>query len=185
MNRKAVRQVLAHKSSVVSALGITQMLAWASTYYLTALFADPVSLDLHLARTWFYGAVSAALLLSGLLAPIAGRMIDRHGGRDVLALTNLTFTAGLMLLSFATGPITLVLAWLVLGIGMGFGLYEAAFATVAGLYGQEARNAITGIYLVRRLRQHRRLAGKRVVHQCVRLPHLSRAVAVGVFRSVI
>ena len=147
MNSKAVRQVLAHKSSVVSALGITQMLAWASTYYLTALFADPVSLDLHLARTWFYGAVSAALLLSGLLGPVAGRMIDRHGGRDVLALTNLTFAAGLMLLSFATGPITLVLAWLVLGIGMGFGLYEAAFATVAGLYGQEARNAITGITL--------------------------------------
>ena len=30
---------------------------------------------------------------------------------------------------------------------MGFGLYEAAFATVAGLYGREARNAITGITL--------------------------------------
>ena len=34
-----------------------------------------------------------------------------------------------------------------IGIGMGFGLYEAAFATVAGLYGREARNAITGITL--------------------------------------
>ena len=30
---------------------------------------------------------------------------------------------------------------------MGFGLYEAAFATVAGLYGRDARNAITGITL--------------------------------------
>jgi predicted MFS family arabinose efflux permease len=30
---------------------------------------------------------------------------------------------------------------------MGFGLYEAAFATAAGLYGREARNAITGITL--------------------------------------
>ena len=35
----------------------------------------------------------------------------------------------------------------VIGVGMGFGLYEAAFATVAGLYGREARNAITGITL--------------------------------------
>ena len=41
----------------------------------------------------------------------------------------------------------LVLAWTILGIGMGFGLYEAAFATVAGLYGRDARNAITGITL--------------------------------------
>ena len=33
------------------------------------------------------------------------------------------------------------------GVGMGFGLYEASFATVAGLYGRDARNAITGIAL--------------------------------------
>ena len=138
---------LRHKGVVVSALGITQTLAWASTYYLTAVFTDPVSADLHLTRIWFYGSVSAALLLSGLLGPVAGRMIDRYGGRDVLTATNLVFAAGLLLLSCATGPITLVAAWLVLGIGMGFGLYEAAFATVAGLYGREARNAITGITL--------------------------------------
>jgi MFS family permease len=136
-----------HKTVVVSALGITQTLAWASTYYLTAVFTDPVSADLHLSRTWFYGSVSAALLLSGLLGPLAGRMIDRYGGRDVLTATNLVFATGLVLLSSATGPVSLVAAWLVLGIGMGFGLYEAAFATVAGLYGREARSAITGITL--------------------------------------
>lgn len=135
------------KGVVVSALGITQTLAWASTYYLTAVFADPVSAELHLSRTWFFGAVSAALLLSGLLGPLAGRMIDRYGGRDVLAATNVVFAAGLVLLSFAGGPVGLMLSWLVLGVGMGFGLYEAAFATAAGLYGRDARNAITGITL--------------------------------------
>jgi MFS family permease len=91
--------------------------------------------------------VSAALLLSGLLGPVAGRMIDRYGGRDVLTATNLVFAGGLVLLSCVTGPIGLAAAWLVIGVGMGFGLYEAAFATVAGLYGREARNAITGITL--------------------------------------
>ncbi len=55
---------------VVSALGITQTLAWGSTYYLTAVFADPISDDLQLPRTWFYGSVSAALLLSGLFEQI-------------------------------------------------------------------------------------------------------------------
>ena len=135
------------RSLVVSSLGISQTLSWASTYYLTAVFADPIATSLHLSRTWFFGAVSASLLLSGLIGPAAGRMIDRYGGRDVLAATNLVFAAGLVLLSFATGPMTLVLAWLVLGAGMGFGLYEAAFATVAGLYGRDARSAITGITL--------------------------------------
>jgi MFS family permease len=74
-------------------------------------------------------------------------MIDRVGGRDVLAATNLVFAAGLVLLAAARGPYGLVAAWLVIGVGMGFGLYEAAFATAAGLYGGAARNAITGITL--------------------------------------
>ena len=121
----------ARRSVVVSTLGITQTLAWGSTYYLTAVFADPVTAALHLPRAWFFGVFSAALLLSGLLGPLAGRMIDRFGGRDVLAATNLVFAAGLLLLARATDPAGLAAAWAILGVGMGFGLYEAAFATAA------------------------------------------------------
>ncbi len=135
------------RRSVVAALGVTQTLAWGSTYYLPAVMADPISAGLHLSRGWFFGVFSASLLLSGLLGPAAGRAIDRWGGRDVLAGTNLVFAAGLAMLAAASGLGGLVLAWTVLGIGMGFGLYEAAFATVAGLYGRDARNAITGITL--------------------------------------
>ncbi len=135
------------RSVVVSTLGITQMIAWGSTYYLPAVLADPICEGLHLSRSWFFGIFSACLLLSGLLGPAAGRLIDRRGGRDVLACTNLVFAAGLALLAAASGIVGLSLAWTVIGIGMGFGLYEAAFATVAGLYGRDARNAITGITL--------------------------------------
>ena len=114
---------------------------------MVAVFADPASASLHLSRTWFFGSVSAALLLSGLLGPLAGCTIDRYGGRDVLAATNLVFAGSLALLSLASSAASLVAAWTVIGIGMGFGLYEAAFAAAAGLYDSEARNAITGITL--------------------------------------
>jgi hypothetical protein len=66
----------------------------------------------------------------------------------VLVATNLVFAAGLILLSQAQGVTGLGVAWFIIGTGMGFGLYEAAFATVAGLYGRNARNAITGITLL-------------------------------------
>ncbi len=39
-------------------------------------------------------------------------------------------------------------AWLVLGIGMAFGLYDPAFATLTRLYGVAARAPITGITLI-------------------------------------
>jgi MFS family permease len=38
-------------------------------------------------------------------------------------------------------------AWAILGVGMGLGLYDAAFAALAALYGQGARGPITGITL--------------------------------------
>jgi MFS family permease len=136
-----------NKGIVVSALGISQALAWGSTYYLPAVFADPVSASLGLPRVWFFGAFSVSLLLSGLLGPMAGRKIDQYGGRGVLTATSFVFAAGLVAMAFATGPVTLAAAWLVLGVGMGFGLYEAAFATAARLYGHNARDAITGITL--------------------------------------
>lgn len=141
------REVSRRRGVVVSTLGITQTLAWGSTYYLPAVFADPIAADLHLSREWFFGIFSGALLLSGLLGPLAGRIIDRRGGRDVLTATNLVFAFGLVLLSMASGLVSLALAWTVIGVGMGFGLYEASFATVTGLYGAAARNAITGITL--------------------------------------
>jgi MFS family permease len=118
-----------------------------SSYYLTAVFADPVSVALGLPKVWFFGTFSAALLLSGLLGPLAGRMIDRHGGRDALAATNVVFAAGLVLMAFASNAAGLALARAVIGLGMGFGLYEAAFATVAGLYSRVAPNATTDITL--------------------------------------
>jgi MFS family permease len=135
------------RSVIVSTLGITQTLAWGSTYYLPAVFADRIAGDLHLSREWFFAVFSGSLLLSGLLGPAAGRLIDKHGGRDVLAATNVVFATGLVLLSISSGLASLAAAWTVIGIGMGFGLYEASFATVTGLWGRDARNAITGITL--------------------------------------
>lgn len=133
---------------VVLALGTAQALAWASSYYLVAIVADPIARELGLPATGVFAAFSGALLLSAVLGPVVGRAIDRRGGRGVLCLSNLVFAAGLVLLAAAHGPVLLTGAWLVIGVGMALGLYDSAFATLAGLYGQGARGATTGITLI-------------------------------------
>jgi MFS family permease len=133
---------------VVLALGTTQTLAFGSTYYLPAILAVPMADALDLGTGTVYAAFSLALLVSGLLGPMIGRRIDRLGGRDVLVVSNLLFALGLGLLGVTAEPVLLFAAWLIIGIGMGMGLYEAAFATLAGLYGHAARNPITGITLI-------------------------------------
>jgi hypothetical protein len=63
-------------------------------------------------------------------------------------VSNLIFAAGLVALACAQGPVGLTLAWVVIGIGMGAGLYESAFATLAAIWGAAARSPITGITLI-------------------------------------
>src|SRR5687768_13815277 len=104
--------------------------------------------DLGLSTAWIFVAFSSGLLLSGFLGPAAGRLIDVHGGRRVLAGSNLIFAAGLAMLGLASSAAALIASWLVIGIGMSAGLYEAAFSTLAGIYGRDARRAITGITLI-------------------------------------
>jgi len=133
---------------VVGALGSAQTLAWGSSYYLPAILADPIADGLGLSRTVLFGVFSGSLLVSALLGPLVGRVIDTYGGRGVLALSNLVLAAGLVLLALTQGLVTLVAAWTVLGVGMAMGLYDPAFATLAGLYGRAARGPITGITLI-------------------------------------
>lgn len=132
---------------VTVALGITQTLAWASSYYIAAILADPIARELGMSSNWFFAAVSMALVISGLIGPYVGRRIDLVGGRWVLGASNLTIAGGLALLGAATSVTVLVLAWLLLGIGMGLGLYDAAFAALGRIFGDKARRPITGITL--------------------------------------
>jgi hypothetical protein len=136
------------RATTVIALGSTQTLAWASSYYLPAILAQPIARDLDLPVSWVFGVFTVALLLSAALGPAVGRAIDVRGGRGVLVLSNLVFAVGLGLLAAAHTLAVLALAWIVLGVGIAAGLYDAAFATLAGLYGREARAPITGITLI-------------------------------------
>jgi MFS family permease len=136
------------KTVVVAALGSTQTLAWASSYYLPAILGAPIARSLGLAPSIFFGIFSIALLLSAALGPAVGRIIDRHGGRGMLVASNLVLAVALALLARAQGIVGLVVAWIPLGAGITMGLYDPAFATLTRLYGHGARGSITGITLI-------------------------------------
>jgi len=123
-------------------------LGWASSFYLPAILADRIANDLEMSSTWFFAAFSGALVVSALVGPRAGRTVDAVGGREVLVVSNVILATGLALLAFAHSQAMLWLAWLVLGLGMGIGLYDTAFAALGRIYGLQARSAITGITLL-------------------------------------
>jgi predicted MFS family arabinose efflux permease len=136
------------QARVVATLGTAQTLAWGSSYYLPAILANPMAAELGLGTPWIFIAFSCGLLVTGFLGPLSGRLIDLHGGHRVLPASNLLFAAGLAALALAQGPASLVASWLLMGVAMSCGLYESAFATLARIYGGEARRAITGVTLI-------------------------------------
>ena len=128
---------------VVTALGVTQILAWGSSYYLLAVLAAPIGSETGWSAAWVIGALSLGLLVEGFLSPFVGDAIERYGGRLILAGSSVFMAAGLTGLAAAPSLPFYVASWLVIGVGMGAGLYDAAFSTLGRLYGLDARRLIT------------------------------------------
>lgn len=101
-----------------------------------------------ISTTTVFLAFSLALIISAIPGPLAGRLIDRFGGRPVLMVSSLMFAVGLFVLGFAYNTVTLFGAWILIGLAMGTGLYEAAFSALVRLFGQNARPSISGITLL-------------------------------------
>jgi len=65
-----------NRTVVVAALGTAQTLAWASSYYLPAILADPIADGTGVSRKVVFGIFSGSLLLSAVFGPAVGRAID-------------------------------------------------------------------------------------------------------------
>jgi hypothetical protein len=53
------RRVMTGRVTVVAALGITQTIAWASSYYMPAILGTPIAAALHLSGSVFFGCFPA------------------------------------------------------------------------------------------------------------------------------
>jgi MFS family permease len=135
------------RSVTITALGVAQILGWGTSFYFPAVLAPPISADTGWPLSWVVSGTSIGLLVAGLIAPRVGAIIDRRGGRPVLAVSSLLYAAGLLCVGLAPNLPLYLLGWVVLGGGMGTGLYDAVFAALGKMYGREARTPITNLTL--------------------------------------
>ena len=138
---------MASRPVTIAALGIAQILGWGSSIYFPAVLAPPIVADTGWSLGWVVSGTSIGLLVAGLITPRVGVIINRRGGRPSLAASSLFFAVGLTVVGLAPNLPTFLLGWLVLGGGMGTGLYDAVFAALGKLYGKDARTPITNLTL--------------------------------------
>jgi MFS family permease len=130
------------RGTLVTALGLIQIISWGSSYYLPAVLAKPIVTDTGWSLPWVVGGLSLGLLAGGVASPYVGRTIEHRGGRLVLSGSSILFALGFGSLSLATSLPVYLAAWLLIGLAMGCGLYDATFATLGRIYGQKARPVI-------------------------------------------
>jgi predicted MFS family arabinose efflux permease len=133
---------------LVLAMGLGQMIAFASSFYLMGGLGDAIRRDVPVTATFVSALFSAALAVPAFASPTIARWIDRGRGKALLLASSLVFATGLGLIGLAHGGLLLTLGMLVIGLGMAIGLSPTTFAILVARYGEEARRPITGVALL-------------------------------------
>jgi MFS family permease len=95
-----------------------------------------------------FGAFSWGLLVAGLSSTPTGILIDRFGGRFVMAAGSVVSGARVIGLSRVQFLWQYYAVWTVLGIGMALVFYAAAFATINRAWTSDARRGISAVTLI-------------------------------------
>ncbi|TMH04252.1 MAG: MFS transporter [Betaproteobacteria bacterium] len=133
---------------LVPALGVTQIISWGTLYYSIAVLGASIREELGISSAALFGAYSLSLLLSALVAPLAGRAIDRYGGRTVMSFGSATAAVALFCIARVYSPFALYAAWALAGFAMALTMYDAAFATLSQHSGSRYRTALTALTLM-------------------------------------
>ncbi|MCA1243903.1 MFS transporter [Stappia stellulata] len=139
---------MSRAARAVLLLGITQIIGYATLMYAVVLAVPQISDSFGWSRAFGLGGFSLALIVAGLASPRVGRLIQRFGGRGVMAGGSATAACGLAAMSLVDGPVSYLLVWSLLGLGMAATLYDPAFATLGSLFAGRARRLITALTLI-------------------------------------
>lgn len=133
---------------VIWALGLTQIIGYGTLYYSFSALAPSMALDFGWSEEWVYGALSASLLMSGLVAPISGSWADRFGAARVMVWGSIAAALSLVACAMAPNGVTFVAGLVAMEVSSGFVLYTTAFAALAQIAGQGAQRSITHLTLI-------------------------------------
>jgi MFS family permease len=129
-------------------LAIAQTLVWAALYYVFPAMLVRWEASLGWSRVDLTAAITLAIFVSAIAAPIAGRLIDRGKGAFLMVASTLLGALCLLALSSVTELRYFYLIWGLIGVTMAGCLYEPCFALITYARGGKAKQAIILVTLV-------------------------------------
>jgi sugar phosphate permease len=136
-----------YEHGLIWGTALTQLIGWGTLFLPFSIVLEPMEAELGWSRGEINGALTAGLLISGILGIPVGRWVDRHGGRLPLVLGALLGAAVLVGWAMVDRLWVFYLLWIAMGCAHATALWGPAMAVVVALARQPAR-AIAGITFV-------------------------------------
>lgn len=127
--------------------GCNQLINWGISFYMPGTFARAMTADTGWSSAQIYSGLTLAMLVMAALSPFVARLLARIGGQRVVMTGSLLIALGCLLMAYTHSLMTWYSAWVLTGIGMRLSLYDALFAALVNLYGQQARRTISRVTL--------------------------------------
>lgn len=132
----------------VIGLGACQVIGWGTSFSTLTVFGSAIGAELGLARVWVFAGITLQLLVSAVLSPPVGKLIDRLGAQRIMVCGSFVAACAMLVQSAAQGFVTYMLGWVVIGIAAPLMLNTAAMPGLVQVVGPNARRWITGLTLI-------------------------------------
>lgn len=132
----------------VCLLGLTQIIGYGTLYYGFAPLAEDMAQSFGWPVSWIFGAFSLALLASGLIAPLVGRRVDRHGAAQMMTLGSVAAALALAWTALAPNAIVFAIGLTAMQLASTLVFYDAAFAQLVQKGGPSSGRLIVYLTLI-------------------------------------
>ncbi|HDR2791910.1 MFS transporter [Enterobacter cloacae] len=127
--------------------GCNQLINWGISFYMPGTLARSISADRGWSSPQIYFGLTLAMLVMAAVSPFVARLLARFGGQKVVMGGTLLIAISCAGMAYTQTLFGWYCAWLVTGVGMRLSLYDALFAALVNLYGQQARRTISRVTL--------------------------------------
>ena len=132
----------------LTALCVAELVCWGLLYYSLPVAVTPISDDMGWSHTTVTAALTVGLIVSALMGPSIGRILDRHGPQLIMGAGTAIGVVALGLVAVAPNLVVFFAAWILAGFAQAATLYPPAFAVITRWYGAERTKPLTTITLV-------------------------------------
>ncbi|HET7531223.1 MAG TPA: MFS transporter [Mycobacteriales bacterium] len=133
---------------MVWALSVTTTISYGVLLYAVSVLLTPMRRDLHASLGELSGAVSLAIAVAGVLAPVVGAWLDRHGARALMTVGSIVAAASVAGWSQARTLPELYLAFAGVGLASAALFYDSGFAVINTWFDRDRHAALLTLTVV-------------------------------------